>query len=200
MARTQAADYEERKEAILDHASALFARKGFLGTSVMDIAGACGASKSLLYHYYPSKEDVLVGVMSSHVDVLLDDVAEVLALQLTPEESLNALLHRFMQHYVGAADRQKVLLNELDNLPADSRRQIVVKQREIVEAVQALLVQAHPDALTDPVKARAKTMLVFGMINWTSNWFDPTGKLTHAQIADMAFEMAMIGSKARPKR
>jgi AcrR family transcriptional regulator len=107
MARTQAADYEERKEAILDHASALFARNGFLGTSVMDIARACGASKSLLYHYYPSKEDVLVGVMSSHVDVLLDDVAEVLALRLPPEESLNALLHQFMQHYVGAADRQK---------------------------------------------------------------------------------------------
>ena len=179
MARTQAADYEERKEAILDQASALFARKGFLGTSVMDIAEACGASKSLLYHYYPSKEDVLIGVMSSHVDVLLEDVGEVIALQ------------RFMQHYVGAADRQKVLLNELDNLPADSRRQIVAKQREIIEVVQALLVKSHPEELADPAKARAKTMLVFGMINWTSTWFDPAGKLTHAQIADMAFEMAV---------
>ena len=200
MARTQAADYEERKEVILDRASALFARKGFLGTSVMDIAKACGASKSLLYHYYPSKEDVLVGVMSSHVDVLLDDVAAVQGLQLSSEEGLNALLHRFMQHYVGAADRQKVLLNELDNLPAKSRDQIVAKQREIVEAVQALLVQAHPEALSDPARARAKTMLVFGMINWTSNWLGPAGKLTPSQIADMAFEMAIIGSKADPKR
>lgn len=193
MARTQAADYEERKEAILDHASALFARKGFLGTSVMDIAQACGASKSLLYHYYPSKEDVLVGVMSSHVDVLLEDVREVLALDLAPAAGLNDLLHRFMRHYVGAADRQKVLLNELDSLPSADRRRIVAKQREIVEAVQGLLVRAHPEALADPAAARAKTMLVFGMINWTSNWFDPSGKLTHAQIADMAFEMAMTG-------
>ena len=43
-------------------------------------------------------------------------------------------------------------------------------------------------------------MLVFGMINWTSNWLGPAGKLTPSQIADMAFEMAIIGSKADPKR
>jgi hypothetical protein len=135
--------------------------------------------------------------MSSHVDVLIEDVAEVLALKLPAQNSLRELLHRFMQHYLGAADRQKVLLNELDSLPADSRRQIVAKQRQIVGAVQALLVQSDPATLADPVMARAKTMLIFGMINWTSNWFDPAGKLNHLQIADMAFEMAMMGSKDR---
>lgn len=197
MARTQAVDYEERKEAILDHASALFAQKGFLGTSVMDIARACGASKSLLYHYYPSKEDVLFGVMSSHINLLLEDVSEILTLDLPPAESLCALLHRFMQHYVGAADRQRVLLNELENLPAGKRHEIVAKQRRIVDAVQALLVSALPGELTDPTEARAKTMLVFGMINWTSNWFNPGGKLAPSQIADIAFKMALPGSKVQ---
>jgi AcrR family transcriptional regulator len=193
MARTQAADYEERKEAILDHASSLFAERGFLGTSVMDIAKACGSSKSLLYHYYPSKEDVLFDVMSSHIDLLLEDVASVLALGLPPGDSLRTLLHHFMRHYVGASDRQKVLLNELENLPDDRRQEIVAKQRRIVDAVQALLVAAFPGDFADPVKARVRTMLLFGMINWTSNWFDPAGKLTYEQIADMAFEMVLSG-------
>ncbi|WP_374527112.1 TetR/AcrR family transcriptional regulator [Novosphingobium sp.] len=191
MARTQAADFEERKEAILDHASALFAQKGFLGTSVMDIARACGASKSLLYHYYPSKEDVLFAVMSSHVDLLLEDVAAVKAAGLPPRDSLHALLHRFMMHYVGAADRQKVLLHELDNLPGERRREIVEAQRKIVDAVQALLTAPLPGRFDDPVKARAQTMLLFGTINWTSNWFRPEGALTYAQIADMAFDMVV---------
>lgn len=191
MARTQAADFEERKAAILDHAAALFAQKGFLGTSVMDIARACGASKSLLYHYYPSKEDVLFAVMSSHVDLLLDDVAAVTAAGLSPREALHALLHRFMMHYVGAAERQKVLLHELDNLPAGRRRDIVGTQRQIVDAVQGLLTAATPGLGNDPVRARAQTMLLFGTINWTSNWFRPDGPLTYDQIADMAFDMVM---------
>lgn len=192
MARTQAADFAERKEAILDHAAALFAQKGFLGTSVMDIARACGASKSLLYHYYPSKEDVLFAVMSSHVDLLLDDVAAVTAAGLPPREALHALLHRFMMHYVGAAERQKVLLHELDNLPAGRRRDIVETQRQIVDAVQGLLTAATPGLGNDPVRARAQTMLLFGTINWTSNWFRPDGPLTYDQIADMAFDMVMM--------
>ncbi len=200
MARTQAVDYDERKEAILSHAAALFAEKGYLGTSVMDIARACGSSKSLLYHYYPSKEDVLFGVMSSHVDVLLEDAADILASDLAAPESLHSLLHRFMDHYVGAASRQKVLLNELDNLPAENRRVIVAKQRRIVEAVQGLLARIHPEALADSASARAKTMLVFGMINWTSNWYDPAGKLTPAQIADLAFEMAIADGNGQLRR
>ena len=200
MARTQAADYDERKEAILSHAAALFAEKGYLGTSVMDIARACGSSKALLYHYYPSKEDVLFGVMSSHIDVLLDDAAVILTEQPSPADSLHSLLHRFMDHYVGAASRQKVLLNELDNLPVESRRTIVAKQRRIVEAMQSLLTSIHPKMLADPALARAKTMLVFGMINWTSNWYDPTGKLTPSQIADLAFEMAIADGNGDVKR
>ncbi|AZI35382.1 putative TetR family transcriptional regulator [Caenibius tardaugens NBRC 16725] len=199
MARTQAADYEERKEAILAHASSLFAERGFLGTSVMDIALACGASKSLLYHYYPSKEDVLFDVMTSHVDLLLDDVDTVLALDLPPGESLHTVLHYFMRHYVGASDRQKVLLNELENLPADKRQEIVATQRKIVDAVQTLLVAALPEHCADPVEARGRTMLLFGMINWTGNWFDPTGKLTYQQIADMAYEMVLSGTVAPTK-
>ena len=73
MARTQAADYEERREAIVERAADLFASRGFLGASVSDIAKACKTSKSLLYHYYPSKEDVLYAVMLSHVDRLVDE-------------------------------------------------------------------------------------------------------------------------------
>jgi len=67
------------------------------------------------------------------------------------------------------------------------------KQRKIVDAVQSLLVRVFPDKLADPATARVKTMLIFGMINWTSNWFDQRGKLTYADLADMALEMALAG-------
>lgn len=194
MARTQAVDYEERKEIILDKAAALFAKHGFLGTSVMDIAQACNASKSLLYHYYPSKEDVLYAVMASHIDRLLEDVDEVMDLQATAESRLRTLLTYFLRDYIGAADRQKVLLNELENLPEDRRRAIVAKQRKIVDAIQGLLATLLPAELSDPVKARAKTMLLFGMINWTSNWFKPSGQLGPDDIAEMAYGM-VIGSR-----
>ena len=74
MARTQAADYEQRREAIVEKAAERFASQGFRGASVADLAEAVGASKSLIYHYYPSKEDILFEVMDSHLQEL-DDAA-----------------------------------------------------------------------------------------------------------------------------
>ncbi len=185
MARTQAADYDQRREAIVDQAARLFATSGFRGTSVSDLAKACDTSKSLLYHYYPSKEDVLYAVMSSHIDQLSGDVEQVMARPDDAATLLRALIHRFMAHYVGAADRQKVLLNELDSLPTDKRAAIVAQQRTIVDAVQGLLVRLDPRS-SDQAQARVQTMLLFGMINWTHTWFDPTGPVSANEVADLA--------------
>jgi AcrR family transcriptional regulator len=189
LARTQAADYEQRREAILDKAARLFARGGFDGSSVADLAEACNTSKSLIYHYYPSKEDILYAVMSSHIDQLVADVDAVLTRGGSAAEQLDALIHAFMDHYVGAADRQKVLLNELDSLPANQRAAIVARQRRVIDAAQALLVALDPELGLDPMRARAKTMLLFGMINWTHTWYDAAGPIPPAQIADMALRM-----------
>jgi AcrR family transcriptional regulator len=189
LARTQAADYEQRREAILDKAARLFARGGFDGSSVADLAEACNTSKSLIYHYFPSKEDILYAVMSSHIDQLVADVDAVLTRGGSAAEQLDALIHAFMDHYVGAADRQKVLLNELDSLPANQRAAIVARQRRVIDAAQALLVALDPELGLDPARARAKTMLLFGMINWTHTWYDPAGPIPPAQIADMALRM-----------
>jgi len=189
MARPQAADYEERRKAILDRAAELFAKSGYPSATVSDIARACNASKSLLYHYYRSKEEVLFGVMSSHVDDLVEEVIAVCDGPGTARERLAALLRRFMKHYVGASNRQKVLLNDLNHLPDDKRQEIVAKQRRIIDAVQTLLIEIDPALAESAGEARAQTMLLFGMINWSSNWYDPDGAVSPDRLADMAFAM-----------
>lgn len=193
MARTQAPDYALRRAAILDRAARLFASAGFRGTSVADLAEACETSKSLIYHYYPSKEDVLYAVMASHINQLVDDVAAARAEPGDAATRLRTLLRKFMAHYVGAADRQKVLLNELGNLPPERRRSIVAKQRAIVDAVQALVIEIDPTL--PPDRARAQTMLLFGAINWTHTWFSPAGSLDADAIADMALAMVVRNGK-----
>lgn len=193
MARTQAADYGQRREAIVEKAAELFARRGFLGASMSDLAIACETSKSLLYHYYASKEDLLYVVMNSHVDQLGDDVAAVLHTDFAASAKFARLIHAFMGHYVGATHRQKVLLNELDNLPAKQRQVIVDKQRAIVDSLQRLLDEVFGDA-ANPAEARVRTMLVFGMINWTHTWFEPGGEVSPDRLADMVVALTTGGA------
>ena len=76
MARPQSPDYDKRREAILETARQLYAKRGFQGTSVADLAAACETSKSLIYHYFPSKDDTLSAVMATHLDALVEAVEQ----------------------------------------------------------------------------------------------------------------------------
>lgn len=193
MARTQAAEYDERKEAIVLAAAALFASHGFNGASVADIAQRCKTSKSLVYHYYESKEDILYDVMISHVRALEDAARDAMAGAGRADQKLRDLAHLFMALYVGAADRHKVLLNDLDELPKARRAEIVAVQRGLIENVRMLLSDIEPTLKADAKRSLAAAMLFFGMINWTHTWFDPKGAMTAEEIAEMAVNLTLGG-------
>lgn len=193
MARTQAAEYDERKDAIVATAAALFARDGFNGASVADIAKRGKISKSLIYHYYKSKEDILYDVMISHVRALEVAAAEAVEADERPERKLRELTHRFMALYVGAADRHKVLLNDLDHVPKARRAEIVAVQRRLIEVVQQLLVEIEPDLKRKSGAGFAAAMLFFGTINWTHTWFDPKGAVSAGALAQMAVDLTLGG-------
>jgi AcrR family transcriptional regulator len=50
---------EKRRGQILDAALTVFANKGFAGASMRDIAREVGVTEGLLYHYFPSKDELL---------------------------------------------------------------------------------------------------------------------------------------------
>src|ERR1700679_2306656 len=193
MARTQAADYEQRREAIVDAAARLFAEKGFLGASISDIANACEMSKSLIYHYYESKEDILFDVMHSHVKALLDAAQTVAAQSEKPEQKLRALTRAFVQIYVGAANRQRVLLNELENLTADQRKIVVGIQRNLIRVVEEIIAQVRPALSGRNPLGTPAAMLYFGMINWMHTWLDARGRAKPGGIADLAANIFLNG-------
>jgi AcrR family transcriptional regulator len=193
LARPQAADYAERRAAIVEQAAELYARKGFASASVADLADRLGASKALVYHYYPSKEEILFEVMDSHLRQLSEAVDETVALDAGAEDKLRALAHSFMRLYVGAAARHKVLLNELDALPPARRAEIVERQRRLIDAVEALILAIQPALADRPNLIRPAAMLFFGMINWTHTWYREGGGARADEIADLAADMALAG-------
>jgi AcrR family transcriptional regulator len=196
LARTQSPDFEERRQAILDHAARLYAERGFLGASIADLAAQCQVSKSLVYHYYAAKEDILFDVMRSHVEALLETGERIAAGEGGAREKLRALTLAFMRLYAGAASRHKVLLNELDRLPPERRKIVVDIQRKLIALVENLLAEIRPD-LSGRL-ARPTTMLYFGMINWTHTWLDPAGPAKPDEIAELAVTIFLDGIAAAP--
>lgn len=58
-------DHDEYRHKILTKSFNLFTRKGYNNITMDEIAAEIGASKGILYHYFPSKERILAAMITS---------------------------------------------------------------------------------------------------------------------------------------
>jgi AcrR family transcriptional regulator len=66
----------ERREQIIDAATHAFARSGFSGTSLDDVAGEAGISRVILYRHFESKNDLYRAVLDQCSARLLEQVGD----------------------------------------------------------------------------------------------------------------------------
>ena len=125
--------------------------------------------------------------MVEHLDALAE-AADAACATGSALDRLRALTIAFMRLYASAQNHHKVLLNELDNLPAERRADVVAKQRRIIAAAEAVIGEIAPGG-----GARVNTMLFFGMINWTHTWFDPMGPFMPEALALRVVEIMQRG-------
>jgi AcrR family transcriptional regulator len=187
MARTQAADYEAQRAAILDHAAEAFAAAGYAACTMADVARVSGASKARLYHYYASKEAILYDLLDRHTQHLLDIALEVRGTakraNTKPQDELKTMIARFLDAYQTARTRHIALLNDVKFLGDQQRERIIARERALIDAFAAALKRAFPKRVTN-ANQRALTMMLMGAMNWTFTWLKPDGPLTYAGYAD----------------
>ena len=192
MARTKADNYDNKRAIITAKAAKLFANKGFGGASISDISKACNVSKSLIYHYYSAKEDILYGVMTDHIDALTTAISNPNLSDSDPKQEFHNLTLALLRCYAGAEDAQKVLLYELNKLTTKQRKYIVAKQRSIIDRFEQVYIRIDPHVQDNPAELRSKIMLFFGSVNWIHTWYNPKGEISRDRLANMAVEN-MIG-------
>src|SRR5690606_20658147 len=113
MARVRSDDYDKKKALILNKAAALIARKGFEQATMMDVAQACGASKSHIYHYFASKEDLLYEIVREHIVQQHADLQRIVALPLPAEERFEQFVASFIQGGIKGRDEHIILMNDV---------------------------------------------------------------------------------------
>lgn len=195
MARTKSQDYDSIKQSILDCAAELFATKGFASTSINEIAEASGLSKAGVYHYFDSKSEILRAMLTEHLEAVTEILDTALNTSVPPRSKFITFTRLLIENYSRPASRNQhaVLMGEIDSLPAKDREFVVATERRIVRAIDRLLQNIQPDLEKHQDIIRPLTMLYFGMINWTDNWYSEKGRLAPAELATLAAELFLNG-------
>lgn len=105
-----------RRKAFVDAARELFFANGYAGTTMSSIASKVGGSKTTLWTYFPSKEDLFEAV----VDDIVERYGDALAIDLPLDEPVPDVLRRF----------GNVLMTKLTATPLLSLFRLVVGEAE----------------------------------------------------------------------
>jgi AcrR family transcriptional regulator len=87
-----------RKAEILSAAAELFAKQGFAGTSVRDIANACGILSGSIYHHFSAKEELVEEIFAAYFDELRARWDVVLAEPWDARTKLEAMLRAAIEN------------------------------------------------------------------------------------------------------
>lgn len=192
---------DKRVREVTHAAAELFSRRGFLETSMEEIARAANLSKGGMYHYFKSKTEILFSILSDFMDRVLEDVDCRLAAVESPEEKVALLIRQHVRTYVDHMHAARVLLKEANNLPQRDLKKIHEKERRYYRAVEGVVgpllgPKAGKEVLT------AVTFSLLGMCNWIYSWYDPEGPVDPEQLSQIImsiFTDGVHGVRAKPE-
>jgi AcrR family transcriptional regulator len=186
---------EQTRQALEAAALALFAEKGFDGTTVDEIAEACDVSPRTFFRYYAAKEDVLFADGDERLGALLD----TLAARPVDEAPLRAVQTAFLATTeMYAQDRDRLLLrSRIFDGSSSLRSHKYERQRSWEDAVTAVLVDRERklggDSSTRHLRLVAGTSmscLRAALDEWIEHGGDLT-RLVETNIDDVATGLAV---------
>ena len=167
--------YDERLDHLLAQAARVFAEKGYHSTTMRDLSAASGMSLAGMYYYTRGKEDLLALIQERCFTRVLAGAEAAVAAAHDPAERLQAFIRHHVTFFAHHMAEMKVLSHE----PA---RGVAAIKRRYVDLLERLLKDAAPDEAA--VDRSAAAYVLFGMMNWIYNWYDPAGKIDPPRLAE----------------
>src|SRR6266516_3057165 len=162
--------YDERLDHLLARAARVFADKGYHPTT---------------------KEDLLALLQERCFTQVLEGARQAVAGASDPQEKLQAFIRHHVEFFANHMAEMKVLSHEA------SPRGVSAIKRRYVDLLESVLKDAAPEQ--GAVDRSAATYILFGMMNWIYNWYDPAGEIDPARLADLMASIFLGGFVVTPQ-
>lgn len=180
--------------AISKAAARLFNTRGYLESSMEDISGAAKMSKGGIYHYFSSKDEILLFILSHYLDGTLNGLEESLDGIGESGSKIKFIISRHIALYVQGQSEAKTLLHEAKCLPKRDFELIAEKERKYYRIVSEVLGEFFGGRIAKE-RLTVITFLLFGMCNWIYSWYHPRGPVSPEELSAIIYDLFMEGAK-----
>jgi AcrR family transcriptional regulator len=196
--RSSARRGPETREAIHEAAVELFAARGYHATSMRAIANAADVQPAAIYHWYPSKEAILVQLQDDFMDELTGRVVESVAKHERPALRLAAAVREHVVFHGIHSRAAFVTDSEIRALTPRPRRALIAQRDAYQELFGEMIADGISDGSLHATHANVATYAILLQCTGAALWFDPGGPLGLDEVADAYVEL-VLGSLQAPR-
>lgn len=186
-----------RSRDVREAALALFAERGYWGTSMKDIGEALGMRAPSLYNHVVSKQGLLREIVFSTMERALADQREALG----GEGDVALRLRRATEAHVRqvARYRREVIVTnrEFLSLEEPDRTRLSALRAEFERRLRETIERGVAEGRFDARSPRLAAFAILGMTNEVPTWYREDGSLSEDEIARRYADLALrlVGEK-----
>ncbi|HYP44732.1 MAG TPA: TetR/AcrR family transcriptional regulator, partial [Propionibacteriaceae bacterium] len=189
----------DRREQLIAVSRALFASRGFEGTSVEEIATKAQVSKPVVYEHFGGKEGLYAVVVDREVRTLLDGIRGSLTSGRQREliEQAALALLDYIEHNT---DGFRILAR--DSSVGSTSGSFATILSDIASQVEGILVDEFKRRGLDPKTAPMYAQMLVGMVAMTGQWWLDARRPKRPEVAAHLVNLAwngLSGLEARPR-
>ncbi|MDY6880163.1 MAG: TetR/AcrR family transcriptional regulator, partial [Thermodesulfobacteriota bacterium] len=183
----------KRKAEIIEKATDLFYKHGFVKASIRDIVKAVGITNSTVYIYFENKDEILYTIIVDIGEILLKEIRSAIEAHDDPVECLREMIFRQICIIKSKRKQIKIYMEEQYQLPPVLQKKVYKQHRLIYDLYFDTISKIKEKGITRPINETVMTFSVFAMMNWSTRWYDSQGSLPIEEIAEQTISLFFGG-------
>ena len=189
------------RDHILTKAAEVFETRGFGQSRIQDIAQAMDLSRSALYHYFDSKEEILAALVAEYAGDRLAGYEELARIKYrSARERMREALQRTISSRLVSGSRLRVLDQIGSEMPEDLRQRLDEGRHRVLDYYTDIVADGVASGEFRNIDPRTAALAVLGIASWTSWWYSPEGRKTPEELVEILVDVALNGLLVHDQR
>jgi len=188
---------DERRAQLLAAAQEVFVANGYHGAAMDEIAETAHVSKPVLYQHFPSKRDLYLALLDSHLSALTELMLGALNSTTDNDERVQAVMRAYY-HFIASDDQAHRLVFESDLVnDVDVSARLETFNKTFADAIAKVIAE---DTKLPLLEAQLLGRGLAGMAQVSARyWLETDGNLDLDVASDLIYRLAWRGISRFPK-
>lgn len=182
-----------RKIQIRETAEKLFSQKGYLATSMRDLAEALEIEPASLYSHISSKEDLLWRIADRSAKEFFEAIQPIFEAELNTQVKLEKMIVAHVEVICKNIDAAAVFFTEWRHLGEPKKSEYDQTRETYEDMFRKVVRQGFEENLFLNYDERFSTRAILSALNWTHTWYRADGELRPHEIGTRLGDILLKG-------